>query len=374
VGGGYFFLRGEKQESAPMVVERGPQKVSVMSVAEQAVSLKRILPGRVSPVRQSQVRPQVDGIIVQRLFEEGSQVEEGQQLYQIDDTRYKAALASAMADLMGSQAALKTLEARLGRYNELMDMNAVSRQEYDDATADLDSAKAAIAIAKANVDLARINMEYTKVYAPISGQIGRSMVTEGALVTANQSAYLAVITQLDPVYVDMQQSGNEMAGLRRLLQDKGTVPVSLMINEAQEEAYPHQGQLKFFEVMIDESAGSVPLRAVIPNPETMLLPGLFVRATLELGTQNALLVPQRAATRSSDGSLSVWVVDQNNQVSVRPITAQEAYQDQWVVTKGLQPGESIVVEGTQKIGPGAMVDPVPWTEENSKPPSTEKTP
>jgi len=374
VGGvAFFFVKdagifaGKADAAAPAEARPAPA-VAVLQVAEQTVSLSRSLPGRISALRQSQVRPQVNGIITKRLFEEGAQVKKGQQLYQIDDVRYKAAVASAQADLRSAQATIASIKAKSERYAELVKIDAVSRQEYDDTVAQLDQAVAAVAVAKAAVAVAQVDLDFTKVYAPISGRIGRSLVTEGALVTANQEQSLAVITQLDPVYVDMQQSSAEAMALRQVLsqeQGRDNIPVTVMLGENAELAYPHEGSLKFSEVTIDETTGSITLRATVPNPDSILMPGLFVRASIAIGSKTAVLLPQRAATRNPDGSLSVWVVDTDNKAQSRVVEVGEAYQGNWTVTSGLQAGERVIVEGYQKVGPGAVVVPSPWGQEKA---------
>jgi membrane fusion protein (multidrug efflux system) len=335
--------------------------VSVMQLQTGTISLTQTLPGRISAFKQSQVRPQVNGIITARLFEEGAEVEKGQQLYQIDDARFKAALISAQADLKSARSTINSIEARTRRYEELVKIDAVSRQEYDDVIAQLDQANAAVEVAKAAVEVARVNLAYTKVYAPISGQIGRSLVTEGALVTANQAEPLSVITQLDPVYVDMQQSGMDTTAIQQArLQGQDSIPVTLMLGDSDQTPYPHEGTLKFSEVTIDQTTGSITLRAIAPNPDKILLPGLFVRAAIGIGEQQAMLVPQRATTRTPDGQISVWVVDSNNQANPRVFQTSGAYKDSWIVSDGLEDGESIIIEGYQKIGPGTEVTPMPW--------------
>lgn len=364
-GGGYwFYMQGAKAKASAAAAGApgmgGPASVSVYEIKTQKISFQHQLPGRVTPYRQSQVRPQVDGIITTRLFEEGADVKQGEQLYQIDDARYKAALNSALADLKSTEANVKSVESRAKRYEGLVKINAVSRQEYDDVKAQLDQAHAAIAVAQAAVDVAQVNLDYTKVYAPISGRISRSFVTEGTLVTANQSQFLATITQLDPVYVDMQQSGNEAIKLRARMSGKDIVPVSLIVDEATGENYPYKGALKFSEVTVDETAGAIALRALMPNRDGVLLPGLFVRAVLNLGSTDVLLAPQRATTRSPDGSLSLWVVDAEGKAQPRQIEVENSFMDSWIVTSGLQAGDKVVIEGYQKIGPGAPVNTVPW--------------
>ncbi len=375
VGAGWYWWSsaGKSGEHNPAASDGAapPQAVAVLELAPETITFSHQLPGRVSPYRQSQVRPQVDGIITERLFEEGADVEKGQQLYQIDDARYEAALNSAKADLKSAQANVKTVEARAKRYEDLVKINAVSEQEYDDVRAQYDQAKAAIAVAQAAVDLAQVNLDYTKVYAPISGRISRSFVTEGTLVTANQAQNLATITQLEPVYIDMQQSGSEAIHLRTRMMGKETIPVKLVLDDKTSEAYPLEGTLKFSEVTVDETTGSIALRALMPNKEGLLLPGLFVRADLDLGQAEVLLVPQRATTRTPEGSLTVWVVDADNKAQQRVLEVEQAHKDSWVVTSGLQAGDRVIIEGYQKVGPGAAVSPEPW-HKNQK--SQSKTP
>ena len=334
--------------------------VSVVTLKKQPVVHEMVLPGRVSPSRQSQVRPQVDGVITARLFEEGAQVEKGQQLYQIDEARYLAQLNSAKADLKSVEANLKTLEAKARRYDDLVAQNAVSKQEYDDVIAQKDQAQAAISVAEAAVDVARVNMGYTKVYAPISGRISRSFVTEGTLVTTNQAQQLATITQLDPVYIDMQESGSSIITLRQSMRKQGSMDVEVTVDEVTGERYDQMGSVKFSEVTVDETTGSVTLRAEMPNPDGVLLPGLFVKGHVITGRENALLVPQRATTRQPDGSLSVYVVNQNNEVVGRTLDIGKIYRDQYVVKSGVSEGEKVIVTGYQKVKPGAKVNPSEW--------------
>ncbi|RDV25499.1 efflux RND transporter periplasmic adaptor subunit [Alteromonas aestuariivivens] len=347
---------GESQQAAA----RPPTAVSVTTLSLKPVVFKTSLPGRVSAFQQSQVRPQVDGVITQRLFEEGAQVKQGQQLYQIDDVRYKARLNSARADLNSAEANFKTTQAKEARYRDLMKRSAVSEQEYDDAVAQLSQAKAAISVAQAAIEVAQVNLDYTKVYAPISGQISRSYVTVGALVTANQAQELATITQLDPVYVDMQISGKYILDIRKAMRNQPTLPVELTLDEAGDERYEQTGELKFSEVTVDETTGAVTLRALLPNPDGLLMPGMFVKAHVITETQQALLVPQRATMRQPDGSLMVYVVNDKDQVEPRVLTASRSYQDQYIVTSGVASGERVIVVGYQKVRPGATVSPEPW--------------
>ncbi|MDY6926387.1 MAG: efflux RND transporter periplasmic adaptor subunit [Pseudomonadota bacterium] len=356
-------ISGCSQEPAPQAAGGGqppPPTVSVLEVVLQPVESTVTLPGRVSPLRQSQVRPQVEGVITERLFEEGAFVEKGQQLYQIDDSRYAAQLASAKADVKSAEANRKTLEARAERYKGLLDKNAVSQQEYDDAIAQAEQADAQISVAKAAVELAQVDLDFTKVYAPISGQISRSYMTVGALVTSNQTQQLATITQLDPIYVDMQQSGKGILKLRRAMQESGTLPVTLVLDDMTGESYEHTGELKFSEVTVDETTGAVALRAEFPNPDSLLMPGMFTKARVNISNTQELLVPQRAATRQPDTSLSVMVVNAENKVEARTITIAGSYGDQYIVTSGVAAGDKVIVAGYQKVKPGAQVNTKPW--------------
>ncbi|WP_373293865.1 efflux RND transporter periplasmic adaptor subunit [Alteromonas halophila] len=352
-------------QASAQVQARPPQSVSVITLSPQAMTHEYVLPGRVTPSRQSQVRPQVDGVITKRLFEEGAQVEKGQQLYQIDDARYRARLNSAIADKKSAEANLKTLEAKARRYDDLVAENAVSKQEYDDVVAQKDQALAAISVAESAVELARVNLEYTKVYAPISGQISRSFVTEGALVTTNQTQQLAVITQLDPVYVDMQESGNAIMSLRQTMREQRSLPVSLTMDETSQVTYAHEGTVKFSEVTVEQTTGSVTLRAEVPNPDGDLMPGMFVKAHVKTGTEDVLMVPQRATTRQPNGALSVMIVNSDNKVEQRILKTAEIYEDQYVVEGGLKAGDKVIVTGYQKVQPGASVTPQPWSKRSS---------
>ncbi|AEP29435.1 efflux RND transporter periplasmic adaptor subunit [Brumicola nitratireducens] len=344
--------QGQPQQPAPTV--------SIMILEKQSVDISMDLPGRVTPFKQSQVRPQVDGVITKRFFEEGAQVKQGQQLYQIDDARYRAQLNSAHADVKSALANQKTMQAKAARYKDLVSRNAVSKQEYDDVIAQNAQANANISVAEAKVTVAKVNVDYTKVYAPIDGQISRSYITEGALVTGNQAQQLATITQLNPIYVDMQESGAAILELRREMQQKQALPVSLLVNETSNELYSQQGQLKFSEVTIDQSTGAITLRAIMPNPDGILLPGLFVKARVHVGSKDAVLVPQRATMRQADGSLTIYLVDANNQVIAKKINPIKSIGSDYVVTGNLDSGEQLIVTGYQKVKPGATVNAVPW--------------
>jgi len=349
----------DKSAAAPTAPP--PPEVSVVTVQPQRMAVSTELPGRTAAFRVAEVRPQVSGIIQKRLFVEGGEVKAGQQLYQIDPAPYAAALQSARAELNKAEATARAARTKAGRYSELVNRDVVSRQSFEDVVAANEQAAAQVGIAKAAVESARINLDYTKVLSPIAGRIGGSVVTEGALVTAGQAASLATVTQLDPIYVDVTQSSADLMRLRRDIAegklhgaDDTQAPVSLKLDGGQ--IYSEPGKLQFSEVTVDPSTGSVRLRAVFPNPRNELLPGLFVRATIDQAVKDdALLVPQQALTRRPDGSALVWVVDGESKVAPRPVTAPQALGDKWLITAGLQPGEQVVVQGLQKIKPGISV-------------------
>ncbi|GAB2190283.1 efflux RND transporter periplasmic adaptor subunit [Sessilibacter sp. MAH1] len=335
------------------------KEVAIQKVKSVSVDIKETFPGRVTAFRQAEIRPQVEGIVIRRMFEEGSEVQKGQQLYQIDDTRYAALLHSAEADLEAAQAEYESIKVTERRFQELLQMKAVSQQEYDDLHADLRKAKAEVAVAKAAVDIAKINVDYTKVYAPISGRISRSAITEGALVTGNQSAALATITQLDPIYVDIQHTGktSDLVHLNSLMQSEN-IAVQLLFDEQSNQVYQHEGVLKLSEVTVDRTTGSVALRAEVPNPERYLLPGMYVRTSFNAGNTQAVLVPQSATQRGPNGKLQVWLVGENNIVEKREVVAESTRGSAWVVTEGLKTGDMLITEGYQKVRPGEQVSTV----------------
>ena len=343
-----------------------PMEVVIKTIQSKAISLTKDLPGRTTPYRIAEIRPQVNGIITKRLFEEGSDVKAGQQLYQIDPAVYQAAYDSAQADLMKAQANAKSTIAKSGRYAELVKIGGVSKQEYDDIQAGVAQANADIAIAKAALANAKINLDYTKVFSPIDGHIGKSLVTEGALVTQNQQVALATVQQLDPIYVDVTQSSGELLKLRGELAAGGSdarkLPVSLFI-EGQAEPYAQQGEMQFSDVSVDETTGSVQLRILFDNPQNSLLPGMFVKARVGQSKENsAIVVTQRATTRNPDGSASVMVVEEGDKVASRIIKVSDAVGSDWLVTDGLKPGDRVIVEGYQKTKPGDVVKPVEMKE------------
>lgn len=331
-------------------------EVRVFTVKASPFELTTELSGRTSPYMISEVRPQVNGIILKRNFTEGSLVREGSTLYQIDPAQYQASLNSAKASLEKAQANATVAKATAERYRALLPSNAVSKQEYDQANASYKQAIADVAAAKAAVNTASINLNYTKVNAPISGRIGKSSVTAGALVTANQATPLATVQKLDPMYVDVTQSSTEILKLRRAWESgqlQKTQPdgptVKLILEDGSE--YQHLGTLQFSEVTVDQTTGSVTLRAIFPNPDQELLPGMFVRTVLPTAKKNdAILIPQQAATHNALGSAVTLVVAKDGTVTQREITADKtANGNKWLVTGGLKPGETIIMEGSQSI-------------------------
>lgn len=343
----------------------GPPEVGFVTLQSQDVPLTADLPGRTNSYAVSDVRPQVNGILQARLFVEGSEVKAGQVLYQIDPAPYQAAVDQAKGTLANAEANLTTTKLKADRYADLVKINAVSKQDYDDADAAYKQAAATVQQDKAALESAAINLGYTKVRAPISGRIGRSAYTAGALLTASQTNALATIQTLDPIYVDVTQSSDEMLKLRKQLADKtvgnagaDSAKVKLVLSDGQ--AYSQTGDLRFSEPMVDPTTGSVTLRAVFPNPQRTLLPGMFVRETVTQATaQNGLLVPQQAVSRDPKGVASVFVVDADNKATPHQITVQQALGDKWLVSDGVKPGDRVIVEGLLKVQPGIAVKPVP---------------
>jgi len=335
-----------KKEEAAAAAPPPPQ-VGVVTIQPQPYTLVSDLPGRTTAFRVAEVRPQVNGIILKRLFTEGTDVKAGQQLYQIDPAVYEANLNSA-------KATFDATNSLAGRYKQLINEQAVSRQEYDTAVGNAREAQAA-------VQTAQINLRYTKVYAPISGRIGRSLVTEGALVSNAQADAMATIQQLDPIYVDVIQSSTEMLRLRRelesgKLQKAGDNAAKVKLTLEDNSQYPVDGKLEFSEVSVDQTTGSVTLRAVFPNPNHTLLPGMFVHARLQSGVnEKAILVPQQGVTRDLKGTPTALVVNQDNKVELRSLVATRTSGTDWVVDKGLNPGDRVITEGLQYVKPGAQV-------------------
>jgi membrane fusion protein (multidrug efflux system) len=348
----------------PAAAPPPPPEVSVLTVHKTSVALTTDLPGRTTPVTVAQVRARVDGIVLARPFKEGAEVNLGQQLYQIDPTPYRAMLASAEATLANAQAAVVSATLLAERYKTLVAGNGVAQQDYDNAIAARGVAEANVAMGKAAVQTARINLGYTSVVSPIKGRIGPSAVTQGAYVQASAATLLATVQQLDPIYVDLNQSSVQGLQLRRdvasgklKLNGPGQVKVSLFLEDGTPYASP--GSLQFTDVTVDPATGAVTVRALFPNPKYVLLPGMFVRARIEEGmNDNVMLVPQVGVTRDATGKATALVVGPDNKVSVRAIQATRTSGTDWVVDSGLNDGEKVIVAGIQKVKPGATVNTV----------------
>jgi membrane fusion protein (multidrug efflux system) len=353
---------GKKTTGPPNIAP----EVSVVTIQSKPVVITTELAGRTSANLVAEVRPQVGGIIQKRLFTEGADVKAGQALFQIDPALYQAALDNAKAALSRSEANLSAIRLKADRLRELLAEKAVSQQDYDDAAAALKQTQADIQFGKANVDMARINLRYTSITAPISGRIGRSNITEGALVTAQQPTVLATIQRLDPMFVDVPQSTAEVLRLRRGLKEgrldqNGADQKKVQLIMEDGTAYPLEGTLQFRDVTVDPTTGSVVLRIVFPNPNGILLPGMFVRAIVQEGVNNqAILIPQQAVSRDPRGNPLTLIVDAQSNVQIRMLTLDRAIGDQWLVSSGLASGERVIIEGMQKVKPGAPVKAVPF--------------
>lgn len=343
----------------------GPAEVGVVTLSPERVVLTTELPGRTVPYLVAEVRPQVNGLIRERAFEEGSDVKAGDLLYQIDPAPYQAAYDQAKAALAMAEANLPAARLRVERLKGLVDIRAVGQQDYDDATAALLRAEASVAASKAAVESARVNLSYTPIRSPISGRTGRSSVTVGALVAGYQPVPLVVVQQLDPIYVDVTQSSAELLRLREGFrrgdlkrESSSEGRVRLVLEDG--SPYPREGKLKFRDVTVDPTTGSVTLRMVFPNPDHVLLPGMYVRAVVEEGvSENALLAPQQGVTRDSKGAPYALVVGKDGNAEQRALQLDRALGDRWLVTKGLAPGDRVLVDGLMKVRPGAPVKPVP---------------
>ena len=369
---------GKKEDAkAPANAAPPPPMVSVITVSPEQVTNISELPGRVEAVRTAEVRARVGGIVQKRYFNEGSEVRAGQPLYQLDPAPYMATFASARATVGQAEANVTRAEAnlaqattKLNRYRNLVESNAVSKQEFDDlssaqklATADVSAARAAVDTARATQETAKLNLSWATVSAPISGRIGRTLITEGALVTANDPNPLAIIQQLDPIYVTLSQSSVEMARLREVMGQSGKNGVKAKLTLVTEDGrpYPQGGQLLFSEAVVDPQSSSVILRAQFPNPQRTLLPGMYVRVRVEQGVRpGTITVPQQAVMRTVDGSL-VMTVDAEGKVAPRPVKTEGAYGTHWIISSGLKAGDTVIVEGLQKVKPGAPVKALPWT-------------
>jgi len=369
-------LIGCKQKGGP---PQSDPEVAVFTVHPERLVITTELPGRTSAFLVAEIRPQVNGLIQKRLFTEGSEVKAGQVLYQIDPAPFQTALDNAKAALNRAGASLPSLRSRTERYKELLTDKAVSQQDYDDAASALNQAEADTQFWKASVEMASINLGYTSVTAPISGRIGKSSVTDGALVTAYQPMALATIQQLDPIYVDMPQSTAELLHLRRRLEDGRLNPDGTNQNKVKlilEDCTPYlsEGTLQFQDITVDPTTGSVILRVVFPNPEGILLPGMFVRTVITEGVnEQAILVPQQGISRNPKGDPIALIVDAENKVQQRMLTLDRAIGDKWLVSSGLNSGDRLIVEGMQKVRPGVSVKVVPFNAGRKDSPAVEKT-
>ncbi|MGB3813430.1 MAG: efflux RND transporter periplasmic adaptor subunit [Shinella sp.] len=342
-----------------------PPQVAVITAKAENVPITNDLPGRIAATRTAEVRPRATGIVIERVFQQGSQVKEGDILYRIDPAPFQVLVDSAEATLRRAKAVQAQAKNDTVRQEQLKKSNVASAQAYDDAIAKLAQADADVAIAEAGLATAKLNLQYTEVRAPISGRIGRALITEGALVSANGTENLATIQQLDPVYADFTQSATDLMRLRKALEDgdlmadNNSADVKLMLDDG--TAYPHPGKLLFSEAAVDETTGQVTLRGEFPNPDGDLLPGMYVRVQIEQGIEKgAVLVPQQAVQRDASGNALVYLVSADNKAGARPVRVGRASGTRWVITDGLKDGETIIVEGFQKVQPGGEVVPTAW--------------
>lgn len=376
---GSLVLIGCNDKDAAQAHAQQAPEVGIVTLKAAPLNITTELPGRTSAFRVAEVRPQVSGIILKRNYVEGSDVTAGTSLYQIDPATYQAAYDSAKGDLAKAQAAAEIARLTVNRYKPLLGTNYISKQEYDQAVSNSMQANAAVVAAKAAVESARINLAYTQVTSPISGRTGKSSVTEGALVTSGQATALTTVQQLDPMYVDVTQSSDEFLRLKKeladgtLKQENGKAKVRLLLENGSE--YAETGTLEFSGVTVDETTGSITIRAIFPNPNEALLPGMFVRARLDEGVRpDALLVPQQGVTRNPRGEATAMVVGADDKVEFRTLVANQAIGNKWLVTEGLKAGDRLIVSGLQKIRPGVQVkvQEVTETEQKAAPADTAK--
>lgn len=351
-------------DNKPAVKTTMEPEVGVVTLAPSSVNIKSELPGRALAFEIAEIRPQVDGIIIKRNFVEGDKVSKGESLYQIDPAPLQARLDSAKGALAKAQATANNVRLTLNRQSALIQSNYVSRQDYDTTRSQLNEAQANVAVAKADLEQATINLRYANVTSPIDGISGKSSVTVGALVTANQENSLVTVQRLDPIYVDLTQSVQDFLRLKeekangKIAQQQGKIPVELMLENG--KPYRHTGTLEFSDPAVDETTGSVTLRAVFPNPEGEILPGMYVTALLDEGSQqNVLMVPQQGITHNEQGKATALILDQENVVQLREINAVKAVGNQWLVTAGLRPGDRVIVSGLQRIRPGSKARVLP---------------
>jgi membrane fusion protein (multidrug efflux system) len=342
-----------------------PPEVAVVTVAPERIAMTTDLPGRLEATRIAQVRARVPGIVTKRVFREGGDVKAGEILFRIDAAPFQATYNSAEATLARAEANLAQANLKVQRYKPLVETNAISKQEYDDALTAQKQTAADVAGAKAARETARLNLGYATVTSPISGRVGRALVTEGALVGQGEATPLALVQQLDPIYVNVTQSSTEVLQLQRAMANgrlksvgKGQAKVTLLMEDG--SPYPHPGKLLFSDLTVDQSSGAITLRAEVPNPDRILLPGMYVRARIEQAVHDqAIAVPQQAVQRDPTGS-SVMLVGADGKVSVQPVKADIAQGNVWIVSEGLKAGDRVIVEGFQKARPGGVVKPVPW--------------
>jgi membrane fusion protein (multidrug efflux system) len=360
--------RGDKDAKAPP-----PPEVEVVTIQSEALALTAELPGRTSPFAISDVRPQITGIIQARLFQEGATVKAGQPLYQIDPATYQASFDQAKAQLAYAQANVRTTRLKAERYADLVKINGVSKQDSDDAAAAYGQAVALVAEDAASLESARINLGYTRITSPIAGRIGTSSFTQGALVTTGQTNALTTVQTLDPIYVDIVQSTSDLLKLRRALAkgaltDAGPASTAIKLTLDDGTAYAPEGELKLTDVTVDQTTGSVTLRAVFPNPDAILLPGMYVRAVVPQGSDPAaLLAPQRGVTHDPSGKATAMIVDSEGKAQTRSIETGKTIGNRWLVTKGLSAGDRVIVEGLQNIKPGQPVHIAPPAQAETKP-------
>jgi membrane fusion protein (multidrug efflux system) len=367
-----IFLAGcqknEEQQAAPAFP---PAQVAVYTTTAEPLPITNELPGRITPTRIAEVRPRVSGIVVERVFEQGSMVKEGDVLYRIDPAPFQVKVDSAEATLKRALAVRDQAKQTADRQSRLKEAQVTAVQQYDDAIAALAQAEADVGIAEAGLAEAKLNLQYANVTAPISGRIGRALITEGALVNTTDTQYLATIQQLDPIYADFTQSATDLIRLRKALEDgqlmsaKDEAEVRLILDDG--TPYSLKGKLLFSEAAVDATTGQVTLRGEFPNPNNDLLPGMYVRVQIQQGLErNAITVPQQAVQRNNAGQSQVYVVSADNKVEFRNVTLGRTVGNRWQVTSGLEAGEKVVVEGFQKVGPGAPVVPTAW-DPNAKP-------
>ncbi len=355
-----------QKPAGPGAYNMPPPEVGVVTIAPESVALTTELPGRIAPVRVAQVRARVDGVVLHREFREGAEVTAGEELFQIDPAPFQAAYDSAAAAQAKADANLKQTQQLSDRYQSLVKINAVSQQDFDNAVSAAAQAKADVLAAKATLETAAINLGYTKVTSPIVGRIGAALVTEGALVSQSGATEMAQVTQMDPIYCDFMESSTELLRLRRELDNgalktaaPGAAKVTLLLDDG--TTYPLPGKLLFSDVTVDPSSGMVTLRAEFPNPDHLLLPGMFARGELEQAVDaQAITAPQRGVSIGANGVATAMVVGADGKVEARMIKIGQAVGNKWIVTEGLKAGESVIVEGLQKIHPGMAVKPVPF--------------